>query len=148
MIYGEKKVDKPIRWAMVGGGKGGQIGYIHRSAALRDNNFQLVAGAFDIDPARGKDFGVNLHVDPERCYPDYETMFEEEAKREDGIQAVSIATPKQHILKLPRRHYMLAYMWYVRNHYVLRVKRQKNWRFLRKRRIVLLGLHMVMQDIK
>ncbi|MEK1832506.1 Gfo/Idh/MocA family oxidoreductase [Priestia megaterium] len=93
MIYGEKKVDKPIRWAMVGGGKGGQIGYIHRSAALRDNNFQLVAGAFDIDPARGKDFGVNLHVDPERCYPDYETMFEEEAKREGGIQAVSIATP-------------------------------------------------------
>ncbi|MDC0705417.1 Gfo/Idh/MocA family protein [Priestia sp. AB] len=93
MIYGEKKVDKPIRWAMVGGGKGGQIGYIHRSAALRDNNFQLVAGAFDIDPARGKDFGVNLHVDPERCYPNYETMFEEETKRKDGIQAVSIATP-------------------------------------------------------
>ncbi|MGG0470838.1 Gfo/Idh/MocA family oxidoreductase [Priestia aryabhattai] len=93
MIYGEKKVDKPIRWAMVGGGKGGQIGYIHRSAALRDNNFQLVAGSFDIDPARGKDFGVNLHVDPERCYPNYETMFEEEAKRKDGIQAVSIATP-------------------------------------------------------
>ncbi|NEW04366.1 Gfo/Idh/MocA family oxidoreductase [Bacillus megaterium] len=93
MIYGEKKVDKPIRWAMVGGGKGGQIGYIHRSAALRDNNFQLVAGAFDIDPARGKDFGVNLHVDPERCYPNYETMFEKEAKRKDGIQAVSIATP-------------------------------------------------------
>ncbi|MDO6849721.1 Gfo/Idh/MocA family oxidoreductase [Priestia megaterium] len=93
MIYGEKKVDKPIRWAMVGGGRGGQIGYIHRSAALRDNNFQLVAGAFDIDPARGKDFGVNLHVNPERCYPNYETMFEEEAKRKDGIQAVSIATP-------------------------------------------------------
>lgn len=93
MIYGEKKIESPIRWAMVGGGKGGQIGYIHRSAALRDNNFQLVAGAFDIDPARGKDFGVNLHVDPERCYPNYETMFEEEAKREDGIQAVSIATP-------------------------------------------------------
>ncbi|QTL52182.1 Gfo/Idh/MocA family protein [Priestia aryabhattai] len=93
MIYGEKKVESPIRWAMVGGGKGGQIGYIHRSAALRDNNFQLVAGAFDIDPARGKDFGVNLHVDPERCYPNYETMFEEEAKRKDGIQAVSIATP-------------------------------------------------------
>ncbi|MED3726184.1 Gfo/Idh/MocA family oxidoreductase [Priestia filamentosa] len=93
MIYGEKKVESPIRWAMVGGGKGSQIGYIHRSAALRDNNFQLVAGAFDIDPARGKDFGVNLHVDPDRCYPNYATMFEEEAKRKDGIQAVSIATP-------------------------------------------------------
>lgn len=93
MIYGEKNIDKPIRWAMVGGGRGSQIGYIHRSAALRDYNFQLVAGAFDINPERGRDFGVNLHVDPERCYPDYKTMFEEEAKREDGIQAVSIATP-------------------------------------------------------
>ena len=93
MIYGEKNIDKPIRWAMVGGGRGSQIGYIHRSAALRDYNFELVAGAFDINPERGRDFGVNLHVDPERCYPDYKTMFAEEAKREDGIQAVSIATP-------------------------------------------------------
>lgn len=93
MIYGEKNVEKPIRWAMVGGGKGSQIGYIHRSAALRDHNFQLVAGAFDINPERGKEFGIHLHVNPERCYPDYKTMFEEEAKREDGIQAVSIATP-------------------------------------------------------
>nr|WP_278192876.1 Gfo/Idh/MocA family oxidoreductase [Bacillus haynesii] len=78
---------------MVGGGRSSQIGYIHRSAALRDNNFELVAGAFDIDPERGKDFGVKLHVAPERCYPDYITMFKEEGKREDGIQAVSIATP-------------------------------------------------------
>ncbi|WNS78136.1 Gfo/Idh/MocA family oxidoreductase [Domibacillus sp. DTU_2020_1001157_1_SI_ALB_TIR_016] len=93
MINGEKVIQQPIRWAMVGGGRGSQIGYIHRSAALRDHNFELVAGAFDIDAERGKDFGVNLHVSPERCYPDYKTMFEEEAKREDGIQAVSIATP-------------------------------------------------------
>lgn len=78
---------------MVGGGKGSQIGYIHRSAALRDFNFELVAGAFDVNPERGKEFGENLHVAPERCYPDYKTMFEEEAKREDGVQAVSIATP-------------------------------------------------------
>jgi len=94
-IFGEKNVEQPIRWAMVGGGRGAQIGYIHRSAALRDHNFQLVAGAFDIDPERGKDFGRNLHVDPERCYPDYQTMFAEEAKREDGIQAVSVATPNR-----------------------------------------------------
>lgn len=93
MIYGEKNVETPIRWGMVGGGRGSQIGYIHRSAALRDFNFDLIAGAFDIDPARGEDFGKNLHVAPERCYPDYQTMFEAEGKREDGIQAVSIATP-------------------------------------------------------
>ncbi|MDU8925263.1 Gfo/Idh/MocA family oxidoreductase [Pasteurellaceae bacterium LIM206] len=93
MIYGEKVVERPIRWAMVGGGKGSQIGYIHRSAALRDFCFELVAGAFDIVPERGKSFGKNLHVSEERCYPDYKTMFAEEAKRSDGIEAVSIATP-------------------------------------------------------
>lgn len=93
MINCSKVLDHPIRWAMVGGGKGSQIGYIHRSAALRDNSFQLVAGAFDIDPARGMEFAAELGVAPDRCYPDYKAMFEAEAKRSDGIEAVSIATP-------------------------------------------------------
>lgn len=93
MINGAKVLDHPIRWAMVGGGKGSQIGYIHRSAALRDQSFELVAGAFDIDPARGMAFAAELGVEPDRCYPDYKTMFEAEAKRADGIEAVSIATP-------------------------------------------------------
>ncbi|WP_172117846.1 Gfo/Idh/MocA family protein [Halomonas hibernica] len=93
MIQGNTKVAAPVRWAMVGGGQGSQIGYIHRCAALRDNSFQLVAGAFDIDPVRGREFGVSLRVALERCYSDYQTMFTEEAKREDGIQAVSITTP-------------------------------------------------------
>ena len=93
MINGEKILPAPIRWAMVGGGQGSQIGYIHRSAALRDGVFQLVAGAFDIDPARAREFGARLGLDPERCYPDYATLFAQEAQRPDGIQAVSIATP-------------------------------------------------------
>jgi predicted dehydrogenase len=93
MISGEKCIANSIRWAMVGGGRGSQIGYIHRSAALRDSTFVLAAGAFDLDPERGRAFGVGLGVAPERCYPDYQAMFEAEAKREDGIQAVSIATP-------------------------------------------------------
>lgn len=93
MIYGEKVVEKPIRWAMVGGGRGSQIGYIHRSAALRDFAFDLVAGAFDIDAAKGRDFGARLHVAPDRCYADHRTMFLSEAERQDGIQAVSVATP-------------------------------------------------------
>lgn len=93
MINGEKVLDHSIRWAMVGGGRGSQIGYIHRSAALRDASFTLVAGAFDIDPQRGKDFGMQLGVTAERCYSDYKTMLAEEAKREDGIEAVTIAVP-------------------------------------------------------
>lgn len=94
MINGEKRIAKPLRWAMVGGGRTGNVGYKHRQGALRDNTaFELVAGAFDIDTERGKDFGSNLGVDPSRCYFDYKTMFEEESKREDGIEVVSIATP-------------------------------------------------------
>ncbi|MDT8862591.1 Gfo/Idh/MocA family oxidoreductase [Alkalihalobacillus sp. MEB130] len=94
MLNGEKKISRPLRWAMVGGGRLSQVGYKHRTGALRDNTaFQLVAGAFDIDYERGKEFGVNIGVDEERCYPDYKTMFLEEHKREDGIEAVTIATP-------------------------------------------------------
>jgi len=78
---------------MIGGGQGSQIGYIHRSAAMRDQSFQLLAGAFDIDPGRGRDFGAALGLDPARCYADYQSLFDMEAKRADGIQAVSIATP-------------------------------------------------------
>jgi predicted dehydrogenase len=95
MFNEEQRFKQPIRWAMVGGGRGSQIGYIHRASALRDGLFQLVAGAFDINPERGKEFGTNLGVDPNRCYGDYKEMFEEESKRDDGIQAVSIATPNK-----------------------------------------------------
>jgi predicted dehydrogenase len=93
MIDGQLVLGHSIRWGMVGGGLGSQIGYSHRSAALRDGGFQLVAGAFDLDAARGRQFGVKLGVDAERCYPDYRTMFDAEAQRADGIRAVSIATP-------------------------------------------------------
>lgn len=93
MIYGEKNYDRPIRLGMIGGGKGAQIGYIHRSAALRDFNFDLVAGAFDVDYERGVSFGEQLHVAKERCYRDYKEMFSAEKERNDGIEAVIVATP-------------------------------------------------------
>ncbi|WP_372528594.1 Gfo/Idh/MocA family protein [Piscinibacter sp.] len=93
MINGEMQLNAPIRWAMVGGGRSSQIGYIHRSAALRDSSFQLVAGAFDIDAEAGRQFGIRLGVAADRCYPDYKAMFEAEARRADGIRAVSVATP-------------------------------------------------------
>jgi predicted dehydrogenase len=93
MINGSNILARPIRWAMVGGGENSQIGYIHRSAALRDRNFELVAAALDIDPERGRAFGQQLGIDTARCYPDYLSLFELEAQRPDGIEAVSIATP-------------------------------------------------------
>lgn len=93
MFNEERHLNAPIRWGMVGGGRGSEIGYAHRTSAARDHFFALKAGAFDIDATRGREFGSNLGVDPERCYPDYQSLFAEESKRTDGIQAVSIATP-------------------------------------------------------
>lgn len=86
-------LQNPLRWAMVGGGKGSQIGHSHRDAAQRDGLMQLVAGAFDIDVERGRSFGVSLGLAEERCYASYQDMFAAEAQRADGIQVVSIATP-------------------------------------------------------
>ena len=93
MITGIPHVKSPIRWGMVGGGRTAQIGYSHRSAALRDRSFELLAGAFDIDPARGRAFGVELGLAPDRAYGDYQQMFEAEVKRPDGVQAVTVCTP-------------------------------------------------------
>ncbi|RYC15618.1 Gfo/Idh/MocA family protein [Ciceribacter ferrooxidans] len=98
---------RPIRWGMVGGGRGSQIGTIHRNAALRDSVFELVAGAFDINPERGRAFGADLRLDPDRVYPDYKTMLEAESARSDGIEAVSVATPNNthhEITKLALEH--------------------------------------------
>lgn len=72
------------------GGRTSSVGYKHRFGALRDNTaFELKAADF----GQGQDFGKNLGVDPNRLYPDYETLFAEEAKKDDGIEVVSIATP-------------------------------------------------------
>lgn len=94
MINGEKMTNRPLRWGMIGGGKTSGVGYKHRLGALRDNTaYKLTAAAFDIDAARGREFGNNLGVDVSRCYPDYQTLIAQEAKREDGVEVVSIATP-------------------------------------------------------
>lgn len=94
MLNGEKSIFRPLRWAMIGGGRLSQVGYKHRSGALRDNTaFRLVAGAFDVDATRGREFGINLGLPAERCYENYGQLLSEEAKREDGVEVVTVATP-------------------------------------------------------
>ena len=54
MFNEEFHLKRPLNWAMVGGGRGSQIGYIHRCSAARDRLFTLTAGAFDVDQERGR----------------------------------------------------------------------------------------------
>ena len=87
------KTNTVLRWGMIGGGDGSNIGDSHRMAARLDNKFDLCAGAFDINAQKGKDFGLTLGMEANRLYPDYQTLIEGEANRPDGVQIVSITTP-------------------------------------------------------
>jgi predicted dehydrogenase len=82
-----------IRLGMVGGGQGAFIGAVHRIAARMDDNYTLVAGALSSDPKRAKASGRELGLADDRNYGSYEEMARAEAKRPDGIEAVSIVTP-------------------------------------------------------
>jgi len=82
-----------IRLGMVGGGIGAFIGVVHRIAARLDDQFELVAGALSSDNERARESGRQLRIDADRVYSDYSEMAVKESSREDGIQAVAIATP-------------------------------------------------------
>ena len=78
-----------LRWAMIGGGKGSQIGPAHRIAAGIDGRWRLVAGALDHDAERGIAFAGELGI---RGHPDWRALIEEETG-EDRPHLVTVATP-------------------------------------------------------
>jgi predicted dehydrogenase len=82
-----------IRLGMVGGGLDSIIGDTHRVALRVDGLCELVAGAMSIDPDIAAATGRSDLMDPSRVHLDYREMARAEAAREDGIDAVIIATP-------------------------------------------------------
>jgi predicted dehydrogenase len=84
---------RQITWGLIGGGEGSQIGFPHRAGAALDGRFALAASALDADPERGKDFGVRLGIAPDRSYGDWREMLAGEAKRDDRVRLVTVATP-------------------------------------------------------
>jgi len=82
-----------IRLGMVGGGRDAMIGSVHRIASRLDDHYTLVAGAFSSTPEKALASAADLGVSTDRAYTDYKTMAQEEARRDDGIEAVSIVTP-------------------------------------------------------
>lgn len=80
-----------IRLGMVGGGNDAFIGGVHRIASRIDDQFELVAGALSSTPEKSRASGEALGLP--RIYDDYKQMAIREARRKDGIEAVSIVTP-------------------------------------------------------
>jgi len=84
-----------LRMGMVGGGPGAFIGAVHRIALAMDGQFEMAAGAFSSDPAKSRQTGAELGLDPRRVYGSWREMLETEAKlpAEQRVHAVSIVTP-------------------------------------------------------
>jgi predicted dehydrogenase len=84
-----------IRYGMVGGGEGALIGAVHRNAALLDGEYELVCGAFSSTAEKSLRSGLALGLPAQRCYPDFDTMFKQEAllPAEQRMQCVVIVTP-------------------------------------------------------
>ena len=88
---------RPLRAGIVGGGRGAFIGAVHRIAAELDSEARVVAGAMSSDPETARESAAEWHLD--RSYDLYEDMAAEEARNDDGIDFVIIATPNH--LHLP-----------------------------------------------
>lgn len=82
-----------LKWGMVGGGEGSQIGPVHRIAAGLDGIFTFAAAALDADAARGRTFAAQLGIAQDRAYGDWREMLDGEAVRDDRIDLVTVATP-------------------------------------------------------
>jgi predicted dehydrogenase len=78
---------------IVGGGRGGLVGEWHATGIRLSNRWDLVAGALSSDPEKAKASGADWMIAPDRAYASFNEMAEAEAKRPDGIEAVSICTP-------------------------------------------------------
>ena len=88
-----ERFGRPLRLALIGGGPASWIGRVHQTAAELDGYWRVVAGVVSSDPARAREAGIKLGLDPARSYGEVRELIEKEKAREDGIDAVAIMTP-------------------------------------------------------
>lgn len=82
-----------LKWGMIGGGDGSQIGPAHRLGAAVDGAYDFVAGALDHRPDAGRAFGQKLGLAADRAYGNWQEMLEGERNRPDRVDLVTVATP-------------------------------------------------------
>ena len=82
-----------LKWGMIGGGEGSQIGPAHRLGALADGLFEFSAAALDHRPDVGRTYAKSLGISKDRAYGDWKEMLSREKNREDRIDLVTVATP-------------------------------------------------------
>ena len=84
---------RKLKWGLIGGGEGSQIGLAHRLGAGLDGYFEFSAGALDHRPEAGREYGQRLGLAADRAYGSWQDMLAGEVSREDRIDLVTVATP-------------------------------------------------------
>ncbi len=82
-----------LKWGLIGGGEGSQIGPAHRLGAQADGHFDFVAGALDHRADMGRAYAQRLGIAANRAYGDWREMLAGESAREDRVDLVTVATP-------------------------------------------------------
>ena len=82
-----------LKWGMIGGGEGSQIGPAHRLGAQADGLFEFAAAALDHRPEQGRAYAQQLGIAADRAYGDWREMIAAESARPDRIDLVTVATP-------------------------------------------------------
>jgi predicted dehydrogenase len=103
---------KKFNLGIVGGGSKSWIGHVHRIAARFDDQYEIVAGVFSRNVKLSVEFGKKIGISNDRCYSSYIEMANEEAKRKDGIDVVSIMTP-------PSSHQIIAEKFIDKNIHII-----------------------------
>ncbi|MBC7993640.1 MAG: Gfo/Idh/MocA family oxidoreductase, partial [Rhizobacter sp.] len=86
---------RPLRYAMVGGGRGAFIGSVHRQAMALDGQMRLVSGALSSQPEKALASGRDLGLPDARNHASWQALLADELKRpaDERIHFVSIVTP-------------------------------------------------------
>jgi len=82
-----------LKWGMIGGGEGSQIGPAHRLGAGLDGAFEFAAAALDHRPDEARAYGQRLGLAADRAYGSWQEMLAGERSREDRVDLVTVATP-------------------------------------------------------
>ena len=86
---------RPLRYAMVGGGRGAFIGAVHRQAMALDGQMRLVSAALSSQPDKALASGRDLFRPDDRNHASWQALLADELKRpaDERIDFVSIVTP-------------------------------------------------------
>ena len=106
---------RKLKWGLIGGGEGSQIGPAHRLGAGLDGYFEFSAGALDNRPEAGREYGQRLGLTADRAYGSWQDMLAGEVSREDRIDLVTVATPNATHFEITKAFLESDFMFYAKS---------------------------------